>query len=65
MFRALITHPQEALHKLQFVYCVRIMSIGFATIAVSLESWHSQLAKVHHAGFIILIHKRVCVRNET
>jgi hypothetical protein len=25
MFRALVAHPQEVLHKRQLVYCVRIM----------------------------------------
>jgi hypothetical protein len=36
MFRALIAHPQEALHKRHLVYCVRIMSVGSATISVKL-----------------------------
>jgi hypothetical protein len=36
MFRALLAHPQEALHNRHLVYCVRIMSVGCATIAVSL-----------------------------
>jgi hypothetical protein len=36
MFRTLLAHPQEALHKRHLVYCVRIMSAGCATIAVSL-----------------------------
>jgi hypothetical protein len=36
MFRALLAHPQEALNKRRLVYCVRIMSVGCATIAVSL-----------------------------
>jgi hypothetical protein len=36
MFRALLAHSQEVLHKRHLVYCVRIMS-------VSLQSWHSQL----------------------
>jgi hypothetical protein len=35
MFRALLADPQEALHKRHLVYCVRIMSVGCATIAVS------------------------------
>jgi hypothetical protein len=26
MFRALLAHPQEALHKQQLVYCVRVVS---------------------------------------
>jgi hypothetical protein len=43
MFRALLAHPQEAIHKRQLVYCVRVMSVGCATTAVSLRSWHSQL----------------------
>jgi hypothetical protein len=29
MFRALLPHPQETLHKRHLVYCVRVMSVGF------------------------------------
>jgi hypothetical protein len=29
-FRALFSHPQEALHKRHLVYCVRVMSVGCA-----------------------------------
>jgi hypothetical protein len=36
MFRALLAHPQEALHKQHLVCCVRIMS-------VKLQPCHSQL----------------------
>jgi hypothetical protein len=43
MFRALLAHPQEALHKLHLVYCVRIMSVGCGTVAVKMEPFHSQL----------------------
>jgi hypothetical protein len=32
MFRALLAHPQEALHKRHLVYCVRIMSVGCGTV---------------------------------
>jgi hypothetical protein len=28
MFQALLVHLQEALHKQQFVYCMRVMSVG-------------------------------------
>jgi hypothetical protein len=28
VFLALLVHPQEALHKHHFVYCVRVMSVG-------------------------------------
>jgi hypothetical protein len=28
MFRALLAHPEEVLHKRQLVYCVRVMSVG-------------------------------------
>jgi hypothetical protein len=28
MFLALLTHPQEALHKRHLVYCVPVMSVG-------------------------------------
>jgi hypothetical protein len=41
IFRALLAHPQEALNKRHLVYCVRIKSVGFGTVA--LQSWHSQL----------------------
>jgi hypothetical protein len=34
MFRALLTHPQEALHKRHLVYCTRILSVGSATVAI-------------------------------
>jgi hypothetical protein len=33
MFRALLAHPQEAIHKRHLVYCVRIMSVGCGTVA--------------------------------
>jgi hypothetical protein len=42
LFRALLTHPQEALHKQHLVYFVR-MSVGCVTIVVSLQLWHNQL----------------------
>jgi hypothetical protein len=28
MIRALLAHPQEALHKRHLVYCMRVMSVG-------------------------------------
>jgi hypothetical protein len=31
MFRALLAHPKEALHKRHLVYCVRVMSVGCGT----------------------------------
>jgi hypothetical protein len=34
MFRTLLAHPQEALHKEHLVYCMRIMSVGCGTVAV-------------------------------
>jgi hypothetical protein len=34
MFRALRPHPQAALHKRHLVYCVRVMSVGYGTVAV-------------------------------
>jgi hypothetical protein len=41
MFRALLAHPQEALNKRHLVYCMRIMSVGCGTVAVSLQPYHS------------------------
>jgi hypothetical protein len=43
MFRALLAHPQEALHKRHIVYCVHIFSVGCAMGAVKLQPCHSQL----------------------
>jgi hypothetical protein len=43
MFRALLAHPQDALHKQHLVYWVRNMSVGCGTIEVSLEPRHSHL----------------------
>jgi hypothetical protein len=43
MFRELLSYPQEALHKRHLVHCVRIMSVGCGTTAVSLQPCHSQL----------------------
>jgi hypothetical protein len=34
MFRVLLAHPQEVLHKRNLVYCVRIMPVGCGTITV-------------------------------
>jgi hypothetical protein len=38
MFRALLAHLQEALHKRHFVYCMHIMPVGCGTVAVSLPT---------------------------
>jgi hypothetical protein len=34
MFQALLAHLQEALHKRNFVYCVRVISVGCTRIGV-------------------------------
>jgi hypothetical protein len=34
MFRALLAHPQEALHKRHLAYCMRVMSVGCTRIGV-------------------------------
>jgi hypothetical protein len=36
MFRALLAHPEEVLHKQHLVYCMRIMSVDCGTVAVPL-----------------------------
>jgi hypothetical protein len=38
MIRALLAHPQEALHKQHLVYCVRVISVGCTRIGVELVS---------------------------
>jgi hypothetical protein len=42
MFRALLAHLQEAVHKRHLVYCVHVMSVGCTRIGVELQSWCSQ-----------------------
>jgi hypothetical protein len=44
MFRALLAHPQEVLHRRCLVYCVCIMSVGCGTVEISPRPCHSQLA---------------------
>jgi hypothetical protein len=36
MFRALLVHPQEVLHKRHLIYCVR-MSVGYGNVRVTLH----------------------------
>jgi hypothetical protein len=46
MFRSLLTHPQEVLHKRPLVYCVRVMSVGCTKVEVELihgVEFHSNL----------------------
>jgi hypothetical protein len=38
MFRALLTYPQEALHKRHLVYCVCVMSVGCTWIGLELRA---------------------------
>jgi hypothetical protein len=38
MFRALLAHPQEALHKRHLVYCVHVTSVGCTSIGVEIHS---------------------------
>jgi hypothetical protein len=38
MFRALLAHPQEVIHKRHLVYGVRIVSVGCTKIGVELVS---------------------------
>jgi hypothetical protein len=35
MFRALLVHPQEALHKRNLIYCMRVISVGCTKIGVA------------------------------
>jgi hypothetical protein len=59
MFRALIAHPQEALHKRHLVYCVRVMSVGcYQVWSGTGVGWN-----VHHVVFTISqssIHRQCC-----
>jgi hypothetical protein len=41
MFRALLAHPYEVLHKQHLVYCMRVMSVGCTRAGVPLQSLSS------------------------
>jgi hypothetical protein len=45
MFRALIAHPQEVLHKLHLVYCVRIMSSSTPILVQPTDITRTKYAK--------------------
>jgi hypothetical protein len=65
MFRALLAHPQEAIHKRHLVYCVR-MSVGCGTVAVSLQPCHSRAVKLQTCHSPLTLYARsipnpVCV----
>jgi hypothetical protein len=38
MFRALLAHPQDTLHKWHLVYCMRVMSVGHTRIEAKPQS---------------------------
>jgi hypothetical protein len=46
MFRALLAHPQEALHKRHLVYCVRVMSVGCIRNGVERHTRVNMLTRV-------------------
>jgi hypothetical protein len=52
MFLALIAHPQEALHKLNLVYCVRVLSIYCTTLTLvqSTDKTRTQYTKSRMYG---------------
>jgi hypothetical protein len=52
MFRALLAHPQEELHKRHLVYCVRIMSVGCGTVAVKLQPCKSASRWFHYTNIL-------------
>jgi hypothetical protein len=45
MFRALLSHPQEAIDKRQLVYCVRVMSVGCTRMVQSTNITRTQYTK--------------------
>jgi hypothetical protein len=47
MFRVLLVHPQEALHKRHLVYCVRVMSVGCTRIGVEHSSLQSDYVSAY------------------
>jgi hypothetical protein len=59
MFRALLAHLQEALHKQHLAYCVRVMSVGCTRIGVELH-FNPAAANRHntHAIYQVLFVQR-------
>jgi hypothetical protein len=49
MFRPLLAHLQQAVHKLQLVHCVRVMSAGCTRIGVELAT-RTQYTKCFFLG---------------
>jgi hypothetical protein len=54
MPRALLAHPQEALNKRHLVYCMRIMSVGCATNAVSARMQIHTLDRTKRKNWLFL-----------
>jgi hypothetical protein len=47
MFRALLAHPQEAIHKRHLVYCVRLITVGYTKMGgfhsnPGAAKWHNK-----------------------
>jgi hypothetical protein len=70
MFRALLAHPQEVLHKRHLVYCVRFMSVGCTRIGMELVSpFHSnpgyknapELFRYTDTSYLVKIHLNMTV----
>jgi hypothetical protein len=59
MFRALLAHLQEALHKRHLVYCVRVTLVGFnILIGVDLQTRNNKVRFVKRKG--ANIENKVC-----
>jgi hypothetical protein len=52
MFRALIAHPQEALHRRHLVYCVHVMSVGCTRIEASGNACYHSVQNVFSSSLL-------------
>jgi hypothetical protein len=55
MFQALLTHPQEVLHKRHLVYCVRIMSVGCGKVTVTTVPGPVDIIRTQYTKLLLLI----------
>jgi hypothetical protein len=52
MFRALLEHPQEALHKRHLVYCVSVMSVGCTRSEVELVQLTDNMQAIYKVPLV-------------
>jgi hypothetical protein len=68
MFRALLAHPQDALHKRHLVSCMRVMSVGYtrcSQLTYVTRTQHTKFILIDGLPQIVSHHKSACVSSDT